>query len=325
MNDASPIDAEPPNSSASIWSDASLLGVALIWGINIPLMKTGLDELNVFVFNAIRLAVSALVLTLFGWRELRQGLLPKTGITWKQVVIYAVLASGFYQLLFVLGMAYTTSGNTALIMATVPMWTAMLALVFLGEVLHRVSWWGLVIALAGTVLVAAQKGDVTAGGDHLLGNLIILAAALFWAGGTVYSRPLLTQISPMQLSALASAIAIPMHVGFAWGHFENSLPVLHSPSLWMILLYSGIFSTGLALPMWNYGVRHAGAAHAAIIQNLIPLVAIATAWFSRGETATIAQLSGGVLILGGLVIMRTGRRKMDPAQNTTVAPASSRR
>lgn len=308
MNDASPIDAEPANSAASIWSDASLLGVALIWGINIPLMKTGLDELNVFVFNAIRLAVSSLVLTLFAWRELRQGLLPKTGITWKQVVIYAVLSSGVYQLMFLLGIAYTTSANTALIMATVPMWTALLARAFLGEILHRVSWWGLVIALVGTVLVAAQKGGVSADGNHLLGNAIVLAAALVWSGGTVYSRPLLTKISPMQLSALASVVVLPMHIAAAWGRFESSVPVLHSPNLWLILLYSGILSSGLALPMWNYGVRHAGAAHAAIIQNLIPLVAIVTAWFSRGETATIAQLSGGALILGGLVIMRTGRR-----------------
>ena len=309
MNDALPL--EPPNRPPSAWSDASLIGVALIWGINIPIMKIGLDQLNVFVFNAIRLTVSALVLTLFAWRELRDGILPKTGITWRQVVIYAVLSSGLYQVLFLLGIAHTTSGNTALIMATVPMWTALLALIFLGESLHRVSWWGLVIALVGTVLVAAQKGDFTADGNHLIGNLIVLTAALVWSGGTVYSRPLLKQISPLQISALASVIALPIHFAAAWGHFESSFSALQSTEIWTILLYSGILSSGLALPMWNFGVRHAGAAHAAIIQNLIPLIAIVAAWFSRGETATAAQLGGGALILGGLVIMRIGRRKQD--------------
>ena len=59
--------------------------------------------------------------------------------------------------------------------------------------------------------------------------------------------------------------------------------------------------------MWNYGVRHAGAAHAAIIQNVIPLIAILAAWITRGETATAAQLFGGALILGGLIMMRTAR------------------
>ncbi len=243
-------------------------------------------------------------------RELRLGLLPKAGITWRQVFIYAVMAAGFYQLLFLLGIARTTSGNTALIMATVPMWTALLARVFIGETLRWLAWGGLAIALFGTILVAVQSGNISAGSDHLWGNLIILLAALLWSGGTVYSRPLLAQISPLQLSALAMVLALPLHLGVAIGRYESSWPMLHSGTLWTILLFSGVLSSGLALPLWSLGVRHAGAAHASVIQNLVPLIAIAAAWFSRGETITLAQLVGGILILGGLVIMRMAREKL---------------
>ncbi|MCA9071839.1 MAG: DMT family transporter, partial [Planctomycetaceae bacterium] len=160
-----------------------------------------------------------------------------------------------------------------------------------------------------TILVATQSGNVTTSRVNLLGNAIILGAALIWSGGTVYSRPLLQQISPMQLSATASVIALPLHWFMARGELESSLPVLNSASLWFILLFSGVLSSGLALPMWNFGVRQAGAAHAAVIQNLIPVVAILAAWISRGETATSPQMIGGALILGGLVLMRRGREK----------------
>jgi drug/metabolite transporter (DMT)-like permease len=290
-----------------MWSDLSLLSVAVIWGINIPIMKIGLDHLNLYVFNAIRLAISAGVLVAFSWKELRNGFLPEGGITWRQVLIYAVLASGFYQLLFLLGMARTTSGNTALIMATIPMWTALLARVFIGETIQRLAWSGLCIALVGTIIVAVQTGNISAGTDHLWGNLIILLAALVWSGGTVYSRPLLRRTSPLHLSAVASIVALPMHLVVAAGYYESSTAELQSVSIWVILLYSGVLSSGLALPLWNVGVRHAGAAHAAIIQNLIPLIAIFAAWISRGETATAAQLVGGSLILTGLVLMRVRR------------------
>jgi drug/metabolite transporter (DMT)-like permease len=283
--------------------------VAVIWGINIPIMKTGLDHVNIFVFNAIRLGISAAVLVVFAWRELGNGLALPEGISWRQVLIYALLSCGFYQLLFLVGIAWTTSGNTALIMATIPMWTALLARGFLGEMIQRLAWTGLVIALAGTIIVSVQTGSLSAGRDHLWGNLLILVAALFWAGGTVYSRPLLRKISPLQLSALASALALPVHFVAAWGHYESSRPELQSLNIWLILLYSGVLSSGLALPLWNVGVRHAGAAHAAIIQNLIPLIAIAAAWISRGEKATSAQVLGGTLILGGLLLMRFGRLK----------------
>lgn len=292
---------------SDLLSDLSLLSVAVIWGINIPLMKTGLDRVDAYVFNAIRLAISTGVLVLFAWREMRQGLLPKAVITWKQILIYGILAAGLYQLTFLMGVARTTSGNTALIMATVPMWTALLARVFIGERLRRLAWGGLAIALLGTVLVAVQSENLSAGSDHLWGNLLILLAALLWSGGTVYSRPLFKHISPMQLSALAMVIALPLHLGVAWGRYESNLPLLGSGTMWAILLFSGVLSSGLCLPMWSLGVRHAGAAHASVIQNLVPLIAIAAAWLSRGETITLAQLLGGVLILGGLVIMRMAR------------------
>ncbi len=311
MNTSATTDTvtEPQGLAATYWPDASLLGVALIWGINIPIMKNGLDQIDIFVFNAVRLAISAAVLALFAWQERRRSRTSVGGISVSQLLVYAVMVSAAYQLLFLLGIARTTSGNTALIIATVPMWTALLARIFLGEKLRRIAWWGLSVALAGTVIVALQRSDLATGREHLLGNFIVLGAALMWSGGTVYSRTLLAKISPVRLSAAAAALALPLHVLFAAGRYESSLPALRSLELWGIIIYSGVFSTGLALPMWNLGVRHAGAAHAAVIQNLIPLIAIVAAWLTRGESATAAQLFGGALILGGLVTMRLGRQR----------------
>ncbi|HUG19700.1 MAG TPA: DMT family transporter [Planctomycetaceae bacterium] len=284
-----------------------MLGVAVIWGVNIPIMKIGLEQLDLYVFNAIRLTISAVVLVLFAWRELRRGIKPKPGLTFKQLLLFGLVMSAMYQILFLLGVSHTTSGNTALIISTVPMWTALLARVFLHEKLRILAWSGLTIALVGTVIVALQKGDVSTGLDQFWGNLFILGAALLWAGGTVYSRPLLTRISPVQLSASAAVIALPVHLAIAAGRYESSLPSLQSVDLWLIILYSGILSSGLALPMWNLGVRHAGAAHAAVIQNLVPLVAIIAAWLTRGEPVTQAQILGGSLILSGVIMVRRGR------------------
>ncbi|MCA9047745.1 MAG: DMT family transporter [Planctomycetaceae bacterium] len=313
----SPADPESPattapvpesgESAAGLLPDAALVGVALIWGINIPLMKTGVGKLDPFVFNAVRLLISALVLAAFALRERRAGRRTQPDLKFRQVVVYSLIASVLYQLLFLLGIARTTSGNMALIIATVPMWTALLAWTFLGEQLRTAAWIGLLIALTGTVIVALQKGDVSAGSEHLLGNLFVLGAALAWSAGTVYSRPLLTKISPMQLSAASAAMALPFHILFASGNFAGSVPQMQSVSVWLIILYSGVLSTGFALPMWSFGVRHAGAAHASIIQNLIPVIAMLAAWLTRGEAATGPQIFGGVLILTGLIIMRHAR------------------
>lgn len=273
-----------------------------------PIMKTGLEMIDDFVFNAVRLTVSASVLVLFAWRERKTRNASLGNLPRGRLVIYALLVSGAYQLLFLMGLSRTTTGNTALIIATVPLWTALLARIFIGERLHRVAWLGLSGALAGTIVVALQRGDVAAGPEHLLGNLIVLCSAVTWAASAVYGKPLLEYTTPMQLSAAASAIALPVHIVFAAPFLIDSLPVLADVDLWLSILYSGILSSGLALPMWNYGLQHAGASHASVIQNVVPLVAIASAWLMRGETVTVSQLIGGGLILGGLVAMRLTRR-----------------
>ncbi|MEP3479547.1 MAG: DMT family transporter [Fuerstiella sp.] len=310
-DEASQLLKNEPDLGRTIWPDLSLFGVALIWGINIPVMKNGLDEVDVYVFNAIRLMISVLVLAIFALRERRRdrkrGFRPSGLLKKRRVVIYAVIVSGLYQLVFLLGIARTASANTALIISTIPIWTALLARIFLSEQLSKFAWLGLFTALAGTIVVAVQKGAISVGSEHFVGNLCILAAALLWAVGTVYSRPLLKQISPLQLSASSAAIGLPLHLVVAYGWSTTGFTGFSSVNLWLILIYSGALSTGLALPMWSFGVRHAGAAHAAIIQNLVPFVAVIAAWIFRGELLTVPQLIGGTLIIGGLVIMRSTR------------------
>lgn len=289
----------------SPWPDISLLGVALIWGVNIPMMKSGLVGIEPFAFNAMRLLLSALVLVLFAWRDKPPVVEQPPGL-WKQVLLYAVIASGLYQWMFLLGISRTASGNGSLIMATVPMWAAVLARFLLQERLSGQAKIGLATAFTGTMIVALEKG-VSSDSSLLAGNFFMLMAALTWAWATVQSRKVLPYVSPMRLSAISSVTMLPFQFALAATSLTSNLPHLRETSVWIPLVYAGVLSTGLALPMWSYGVRHSGAAQAAVYQNLVPVVAIATAWYFRGEEVTANQKIGGILIIGGLVLVRRGR------------------
>ncbi len=298
-----PENAEPP--TRSVWPDLSLIGVAVIWGVNIPVMKIGLTGIDPFAFNALRLLLSAVILVLLALRERGPVAKQPSGL-WKQILLYSVIASGLYQWTFLLGISRTASGNGSLIMATVPMWTAILARVLLGETLRSMAKLGLVIAFSGTMIVALEKG-VSGDRTLLTGNLFMLLAALMWAWGTVQSRKVLPYVSPMRLSAISAVLMLPVHFGLATNTLSTIVPHLREANVWIPLIYAGVLSTGLALPMWSYGVRHSGAAQAAVFQNLVPIVAIASAWFARSEPVTLNQMIGGTLIIGGLVLVRRGR------------------
>ena len=314
-----------------LWqADLSLLLVALVWGVNIPVMKVALLRIDGYKFNAIRLIVSSAVLLYFARREFVRGIRPTATLSIRNVLIYAFTVSVAYQLLFLLAVSRATSGDVALIMATVPMWTAIGARVFLKEILPWLAWGGLIVAFAGTMIVTLQKTPTSTAVSHaanaaaltnvnahrvtqrLTGNIFALSAALAWAGGTVFSRPLLGKISPMQLSASSATIGLPIHIAIALMLGQDSMAetaeAIRNPSVVVCVLYSGTLSTGLALAMWSYGVKYAGAAHAAMIQNLTPIVAMAAAGLWLGERINMPQALGGAMIIGGLFIMRTSRR-----------------
>ncbi len=308
----------PPSSIKSqAWPDLSLLGVALIWGVNLPLMKSGLDGMEHFSFNAVRLALSALVLVCIAL-QMPGGLqVPKA--SWRKILIYGLIASGIYQIIFLLGVARTTAGNASLIMSSVPMWTALLSRFFLKDKLSKLAWSGLIVAFIGTLIVSTAKG-ISSDEQYQLGNAIMLIGALTWASGTVYSRRILDDISPLKLAAIGSVCMLPLHFIVAGPKLLESLPQLQAPPVWIAILYAGILSTGIALPMWNYGVREAGTSHAAVFQNLVPVIAFSSAWVLRGETITPRQILGGVLIIGGLVIMRQGRTDNMPRPKQSGTP-----
>jgi drug/metabolite transporter (DMT)-like permease len=289
MSDNSTSESHRLSLRQLLLADLALLAVAVIWGVNIPVMKVALESgITPYSLNAIRLVVSAIVLLgCAGW-EYRSGVRPVAGISRIRIVIYALIVSVAYQYLFLMAVSRTTSANVALIMATVPMWTALGARLFLKEILPAMAWVGLLIAFAGTMIVTVQKqvtpvAEVTVSevvgsektatvtelapgpiidelksrqtdldaATRFSGNMIALLAALTWASGTVFSRPMLRLISPVQLAACSATIGLPFHVLFLHSSAAgNVAAIMHS-----LLRYSLHRSRAGDVELWGETCR----------------------------------------------------------------------
>lgn len=301
--------ASPPVERRDWTADVALVLVAIMWGVNIPIMKHGVELIDKLAFNSIRLTFSAVVLGVLAWLENKPS---RPDAQWVRI-IGVVFVSGFiYQLCFVLGVGETRAGNTALILSTTPMWTALLAWLAGLERLPAIAWAGLVVTFMGTILVAVDPTQLDFGSRYFAGNMTILLASFLWALGAVLSKPLLEQISPTRMAFLAATVTLPFHYLIAGGKTLDGLRIMSSdPMATACVAYSGLFSTGLAYAFWNYGVRKVGPSQASIYQNLVPMIAITAGWFVLREAITPVQIPGGILILGGLLIMRRGRAKPD--------------
>lgn len=303
-------------------ADLCLLVTALLWGINIPVVKFATSNMDGLAFNALRMVLSTLTLGLILWLELlvNRGKetprlpdqkLSTNGSTFTvlmQVVAFSLLSGLIYPLAFMHGIHRTTAGNTALLLASMPMWTALLSMLFLSERLVRLTWIGLIVTFVGTALIIQAKGSIDLSGAYLLGNLLILLGAMVWATATVVSTPILKFLSPLKLAFVSAFLTTPIHLVLNYNTIAEQWHILRRFDVLGSLLFSGILSTGVAYATWHYGVRKLGGSHAAAYQNVVTMVAVVISWLVLAEPVLPLQIVGGAIAIVGLFILRQGRR-----------------
>ncbi len=298
--------------SKHLWrAEWALLFTILVWGLNFPIVKAVLQIMHPHVLNALRFVVSAVVLgASYVYHRHRLGL-----ALWQplrdhpmQIAALGILGFVFYQFCFIVGLDHTTAGNAALIMASSPLWTALVGRAFRTEQLAGASWIALLIVLIGTcVVVVGGSNEVSLGSATFIGNLIMLAAAVFWGAHTAFSKPVLGYLSPTGLAFLSLLFALPFLFGIAVPFYGETDWGSVRPIHWLAILFSGGLSTGLAITLWNNAVRVVGASNTAVYGNLVPLLALAFSYVLLGEKIYAAQVVGGALVIGGLLVMRRAR------------------
>ncbi|MDX1530298.1 MAG: DMT family transporter [Rhodothermales bacterium] len=292
-------------------ADLALALTVLIWGANFPIIKVALAPMPPFVVNAIRFTFSAIALGgVFWWQQRRSAVSfwEPLRARWWTILGLAFLGYVVYQLGFIVGVDLTSAGSAALILASVPIWTAIISRVLGLERLAPAGWLGLLVSLGGTVLVITSgRADFT--GDTLEGNLLMLGAAVLWALYTTLSRPVLDSgISASGLAFFGILVSLPALYGLGFVALDGVEWAEVDLKVWGALLFSGAGSTGVAYWFWNVAVKQVGPSQASAWSNLVPVVALVSGLVLLGEPVTRFQVLGGALILAGLYILRRARK-----------------
>lgn len=286
---------------------AALLTMVLIWGINFPIAKAALAELDPLAFNALRFPLAALVVLL--------ALQRRGGFTWPargmrlRVLGLGVLGNVLYQQFFIFGLALTRAGTASVLLAGTPIITALLSAAVGHERVGIRTWIGVVATFGGIALVVFSGAPAEAGGSSLLGDLLMIGASFSWAIYTVGSRNLIERYGSVQFTAWTlwtGAIGLCL-IGLP-SVLRTDLAAV-SPSAWIGVAYAGALSIGVAYLIWYYGVRLIGNTRTAAYSNLVPVVALIAAWFHLGEVPTAGQIAGAGVILAGITLaqVRTAR------------------
>jgi drug/metabolite transporter (DMT)-like permease len=214
--------------------------------------------------------------------------------------------------LFAFGVAWTTAGNAAIINAAEPVLIALLAVILLREPFSTHLLLVLGCVTVGLLLVMSQ--DLRATGSPGAGDLIVLASALSGACYAIISARLVSQIDPLPLAAAQQAYglaALLVLAAIAIGLDQRFALFALGDVGWRALslaVFSGLFANAAAVWLHLHALRRMPASSFAIFLGMVPVFTLAGAYLLLNETISVAQLTGGALIVAG-AIGASGKRK----------------
>ena len=298
--------------------DALLILMVLIWAVNYSVMKLAFAVIAPQPFNAIRLLISTAVFMSAMWlaaAAARRGAhvsriwytaARPTPNEWMQLVALGLVGNLFYQLCFVAGVALTSVSNSALIIGATPVVVALVTAALGHERIGRLHWLGAATSAFGIYLVVGH--GATFGGEHLKGDLLVMASVMCWSVYSLGAASLIKRHSPLFVTGTTFAIGCvpyvlvvaPQLLHLSWAQ----LPVW----VYASMIGSALLALCVAYMIWYTGIQAIGVARTSLYSNLVPVAAMAVAAIWLGEQITLIKVAGAAAVLTGLFLTRLGRQ-----------------
>lgn len=262
-----------------------------------------LHEVDPMVLAALRVAFAAPILLTAAWlvdryRPSRRDLL--------HLAYLGLFGVCLNQLLFIHGLQRTTATNAAILMPSIPAFSAALAILFRIEALSWRRGLGIISAVLGAV-VLVDPTQLALDADKAFGNVLVLLNCLSYALFVVLQRPVLERVPPLTLIAFA-------YVFGGLGVLAVAAPTLITTDLssYAPLTYGGIayiliVPTTLNYALVTWAIRRSSPTLVSTYVTLQPLFAATFARIFLGEALGVHQLAGFVLIVAGLLLVIRNR------------------
>jgi drug/metabolite transporter (DMT)-like permease len=267
--------------------------MSLLWGVSYLLIKIAVDGgLPAPEVAWLRVMIAALLLVVLAWRA---GTLASLRGRWRMLAAYAVVEISIPFPLIAAGEVHVASSLAAIIIASVPLIGAVLALRFdHSERPNAIRAIGLVVGFSGVIALVGI--DVAGNGAELLGAAAILVAAVGYSIGPMLVKHRLAGLDPRALMGASLSVAALILTPFAALDTPSRTP---SAGAFGAVAALGLFCTAAAFVIFTVLIREAGTSRAMVITYVNPLVAVALGVTLLGERPGAGAVAGLLLILAG--------------------------
>ncbi|MBO4303330.1 MAG: EamA family transporter [Lentisphaeria bacterium] len=227
--------------------------------------------------------------------------------SWKTFLLLGFVGIAMEGSLQTLSLKYTSSGRSALFGAGAPLFTVLFARLLLKEPFNSWNTTGILLGLAGVVLILGGGGmDVYSTHTMLAGDLLALGSGLSWGLYTVLAVEPTKKYGPLVCTCWAMLFAAPL-LGIP-AAFSGGLCRLPSPRTVLCVLYLGIAASGFAIPAWAGASKYLSAGALGAFGYLSLALAILFSILFLGESFTLRFLAAFLLILMSLLLVLKGSK-----------------
>ena len=256
-----------------------LVGITLMWGINWPMMKIALREVSPMYFRGVTMGLGAVWL-LFYFRFQGLRLWPQTRREWRDIVLLGIPNMFLWHALSILGVMSLPSGRASILGFTMPVWTVVIGVMFMGAKFTPRIIAAVIATLAAIGLLISH--EFTALQGQPMGILWMELGALSWAIGTLWMRRISFTMPVQSLTVWMMLISSPMIL--LVGASTETWPTWElSPLAWGSLAYAVLINYGFAQIIWFGMARDLPPATSAMSIMAVPVVGTLSASLLIGE------------------------------------------
>ena len=273
-------------------------GTVVLWASAFPAISVAVTDLGAAGLSVARLVVASVALAcvapFMGVRRPRRRDLPL-------IAVCGLSGMTVYQLLLNAGERTVSAGTASLLIATAPIYSALLAAALLGERSTARRWVGSAIAFTGSAVIAGSHG-LSFGASAL----IVLAAAIAQATYHTAQKPLLARYTGFELTVYSTWCGTAFVLPWS-GALVRNLPHAHTDAI-AATVFLGVAPSALGFVLWAYASARMPVGQSTTALYLVPAVALVIAYLWLGQVPGGIELGGGVIALLGVIVANARRR-----------------
>ncbi len=264
-------------------------------------VKLALHEFTPLALGFWRLTIGLAALLVLS-RVLR-----KTGrierCDWGRIALLAFLAVPINQVGYIVGMNYTVPTHAAIIYGSTAVFAILFSTLLGHEKLRRSRVAAICACVIGVIVVVSGRRTIITGSENFVGDLLVGAGMIAWAGYTALAKPLVLKYGALRATTICLIAGTLM-----------SLPFLIAPAImqdysivtwrgWSGAIYAGVLLTCVAYAIWFTLLKRVDPSQVAVVTSGQPVVTTALSTWILGEIISARLVIGGLLVISGLLVM----------------------